>query len=92
MGTKLIDFSEGIKSQEINYNFNILQNQINRERKNVGGTGIASGLEITPIVNNNEFAIEISEASIIGNNGEEIYIPKKKIDIELPKLSVIFTA
>ena len=87
MGTKLIDFSEGIKSQEINYNFNILQDQINRERKNVGGAGIASGLEITPIINNNEFAIEVSEASIIGNNGEEIYIPKKKIDIELPKLS-----
>ena len=87
MSTKLIDFSEGIKSQEINYNFNVLQDQINRERKNVGGPGIASGLEITPIVNSNEFAIEVSEASIIGINGEEIFIPKKKIDIELPKLA-----
>lgn len=87
MSTKLIDFSEGIKSQEINYNFNVLQDQINRERKNVGGPGIASGLEITPIVNSNEFAIEVSEASIIGINGEEIFIPKKRIDIELPKLA-----
>ena len=88
---KLIDFSDGIRADEIWYNFNTLQDQINRERKNVGGSGIASGLELTPIVNfsgsNNEFAIEISEASIIGKNGEEIHIPKQKINIELPKLA-----
>lgn len=87
MSIKLIDFSEGIRSEEINQNFKALQNQINRERRNVGGAGIASGLEITPIVNMNEFAIEISEASIISNEGEEIHIPKKKINIEYPKLA-----
>lgn len=84
---KLIDFSDGIRADEIWYNFNNLQDQLSRERKNVGGSGIASGLELTPIVNSNEFAIEVSEASIIGKNGEEIHIPKQKINIELPKLA-----
>lgn len=87
MDIKLIDFSEGIKVEELNYNFEALQNQINRERKSVGGAGVASGLEITPIVSTSEFAIEISEASIIGNNGEEIHIPKTKVNIERPKLA-----
>ena len=83
MDLKLIDFSDGIRSEELNRNFNVLQEQINRERRNVGGAGVASGLEITPIVNANEFAIEVSEASIISNNGEEIHIPKSKINIEI---------
>ena len=87
MDIKLIDFSEGIKAEEINYNLKVLQDQINRERRNVGGAGIASGLEITPIVSDNEFAIKISEASIIGNNGEEIHIPETKINIDRPKLA-----
>lgn len=88
---KIIDFSDGIRADEIWYNFNELQDQINRERRSVGGSGIASGLELTPIVNfsgsNVEFAIEVSEASIVGSNGEEIHIQKQKINIELPKLS-----
>ena len=87
MNVKLIDFSEGIREKEINENFEILENQINRERRNVGGAGVASGLEITPVVNNNEFAIIVSEASIITNTGEEIHIPEKKMNIELPKLA-----
>lgn len=87
MNIKLIDFSEGIREEEINYNLKVLQDQINRERKNVGGAGVASGLEITPIVSENEFAIKISEASIIGNNGEEIHIPESKVNIERPKLA-----
>ena len=87
MSIKLIDFSEGIRAEELNKNFKALQGQLNRERVNVGGAGVASGLEITPIVNANEFAIEVSEASIISNTGEEIHIPRKKINIEYPKLS-----
>lgn len=87
MSLKKIDFSDGIRAEEIQNNFEDLQSQINRERKNVGGAGIASGLEITPIVTQNEFAIEVSEASIIGNDGQEIHVDKQKLKIELPKLS-----
>lgn len=87
MSLKTIDFSDGIRAEEIQYNFEDLQAQIDRERKSVGGAGIASGLEITPIVTQNEFAIEVSEASIISKDGQEIHIPKQKINIELPKLA-----
>ena len=87
MNVKLIDFSDGIREKEINQNFEILENQINRERRNVGGAGVASGLEITPVVNSNEFAIIVSEASIITETGEEIHIPERKMNIELPKLA-----
>lgn len=82
----IIDFSNGIRSEEIQENFNILQNEINRERINIGGTGIASGLDITPIVTANKFAIKISEASIITSTGEEIHIDEQIIDIEKPHL------
>lgn len=78
MSLKKIDFSDGIRAEEIQNNFEDLQAQIDRERKSVGGAGIASGLEITPIVTQNEFAIEVSEASIIGKDGQEIHIDKQK--------------
>ena len=82
----IIDFSKGIRSEEIQENFDILQNEINRERISLGGTGISSGLEITPIITADKFAIKINEASIITNNGEEIFINEQVIDIEKPQL------
>lgn len=82
----IIDFSNGIRSEEIQENFNILQNEINRERINVGGIGIASGLDIFPIITSNKFAIKISEASIITSTGEEIHIDEQIVDIEKPQL------
>lgn len=84
---KRIDFSDGIRAEEIQENFDNLQEQLNRERKSVGGAGVASGLEITPIISQTEFAVEVSAASIISKDGEEIYLPKQKINIELPKLA-----
>lgn len=87
MNIKLVDFSQGIREEEINYNLNVLQEQINRERKNVGGAGVASGLEITPIVTETEFAVSVSEATIISKDGEEIHIPETKLNIDRPKLA-----
>lgn len=84
---KLIDFSDGIRSEEIQHNFKALEDQINRERKNVGGSGIASGLELEILVNEKDFAVKVSEASIIAFDGSEIHIEEQKIDIEPPKLS-----
>lgn len=86
--TKLnvINFSDGIRSEEIQENFNILNDEINRERLSTGGSGIASGLEITPVVDSNQFAIRISAASIVDKNGEEIYIEEQFLNVERPKL------
>jgi hypothetical protein len=82
----VIDFSDGIRPEEIQENFEYLQGQISRERISVGGEGIAYGFDITPIVTDTKFAIQISDASIIDESGEEVYIPGSIIDIELPEL------
>ena len=82
----MIDFSDGIRPEEIQENFEYLQDQISRERISVGGEGIAYGFDITPIVTDTKFAIQISDASIIDESGEEVYIPGSIIDIELPEL------
>ena len=82
----IIDFSNGIRPEEIQENFEILENQIQRERRNVGGPGISSGLEVTIEVDEINFGVTISSASIITNDGKEIFIPETKIDIDKPKL------
>ena len=82
----MIDFSDGIRPEEIQENFEYLQGQISRERISVGGEGIAYGFDITPIVTDTKFAIQVSDASIIDESGEEVYIPGSIIDIELPEL------
>lgn len=87
MTLHIIDFSDGIRSEEIQDNFNILDNQIKRTRLSVGGSGIASGLDITPIVTENQFAIKISPASIVDDNGNETFIEEQIVNIERPKLS-----
>ena len=86
MSLNVIDFSDGIRPEEIQENFEYLQGQISRERISVGGEGIAYGFDITPIVTDTKFAIQISDASIIDENGEEVYVPGSIIDIELPEL------
>ena len=87
MTLHIIDFSDGIRSEEIQDNFDILDNQIKRTRLSVGGSGIASGLDITPIVTENQFAIKISQASIVDDNGNETFIEEQIVNIERPKLS-----
>ena len=83
----IIDFSDGIRSEEIQENFEMLNGEISRERLSIGGSGIASGLEIEPIVSDSQFAIKVSAASIVDNNGDEIYIEEQLINIERPRLS-----
>lgn len=84
---KTIDFSDGIYSDEIEHNFNVLSGEIKRERKNIGGPGIASGLEIEVLNDEYNFGIKLSEASIVTNEGEEIHLQTKFLNIDPPKLS-----
>ncbi len=83
----IIDFSDGIRSEEIQENFEALNDEISRERLSIGGPGIASGLEITPIVTDSQFAIKVSAASIVDKNGDEIYLEEQIINIDRPRLS-----
>lgn len=87
MAMHIINFSDGIRSEEIQENFETLDNQIKRTRLSVGGIGIASGLDITPIVTDEQFAIRLSSASIVDDNGNEIFINEQVINIEKPRLS-----
>lgn len=83
----IINFSNGIRSEEIQENFETLNGEINRERLSIGGIGIASGLEIVPIVTDTQFAIKVSAASIVDNDGEEVYIEEQIINIQRPNLA-----
>lgn len=83
----IIDFDYGVRSEEIQENFEILQDEINRERISIGGPGIANGLDITVTANENDFYITVSSGTIITKDGEEIFIEEQTIDIERPMLS-----
>lgn len=86
MSLNKINFSDGIRPEEIQENFEMLQEQINRERLGVGGYGLSYGFDITTHISNTDFYITVEEASIVNEKGEELYIPGAKIDIELPEL------
>lgn len=83
---KVINFTTGIRSEDIEHNFEVIDNRINRERRNVGGPGIASGLDVSINSDLENFNIILSEASIITNDGKELFIPETTIEIERPKL------
>ena len=70
---KLIDFSKGIKSAEVMYNDTVLQEQINRERLSIAGTGINSGFDMKL----DNFTLTITDGTLVDNTGSEEYIDGK---------------
>lgn len=79
---KIIDFSKGIKQKEIQHNFNVIQSEINKERKTVGGTGISYGFDFIL----DGFNLKITEGMLIANDGSEVYIDETNLEIEKPIL------
>ena len=79
---KIIDFSQGIKSTEVQHNFDALQSQLNKERISVAGSGIAYGLNFSI----EDFILKIEEGCLINNKGEEVYIDETNITIQKPIL------
>lgn len=86
MALNVIDFSQGIRPEEIQENFEYLQEQIKKERISVGGPGISSGLEIETVVNEVDFYIKVSPGIVIDNDGNELYIEGATLNIEPPEL------
>ena len=86
MGLNIIDFSNGIRPEEIQDNFEYLQAQISRERLSVGGSGIASGLDIAVDITENKFNLIISDGVVVDDEGNEIFIEGKTLEITPPKL------
>lgn len=82
MSLKRIDFSNGIRSEDIQYNFNEIINEVARERLAISGHGISSGLDF--VIEN--FRLKITKGSLIDLNGKEIFIDETVVDIPLPRL------
>lgn len=79
---KLIDFSQGIKSTEIQHNFDVLQHQINKERSTVAGPGLSFGFDFSL----KDFVLAISDGNLIDKDGEEVSVEAEVIRIEKPIL------
>lgn len=79
---ELINFSQGIRSTEIQHNFEVLQHQLDKERVSVAGSGISYGLNF----NLKDFKLNISQGCLINNEGKEVYINETNIEIEKPIL------
>ena len=86
MGLNIIDFSNGIRPEEIQENFDYLQAQLARERASVGGAGIASGLDVSFNITDSNFEVIISDGNIIDKDGNEIFISGTTIQVEPPIL------
>lgn len=82
MSLKRVDFSDGIRSDNIQFNFEDLQNQINYDRSFIVGPGIAKGLNID--VDEKEYIVTISDGTIVDPDGEIINVEGKKYEIDLP--------
>lgn len=79
---QLIDFSQGIKSTEIQHNFDVVQYEIDKERISVAGSGISYGLDFEV----KDFTLTIKEGCLINNKGQEVYIDETVIEVEKPIL------
>jgi hypothetical protein len=67
-----LDFRPGIRDEDINYNFDLIKDWIDRERLRVGGWGIVEGFEFTKDLPN--FAVNISKGTLINEQGEEVIV------------------
>lgn len=79
--TKL-DFTPGIKARDINYNFDVMNDALRRERRRIGGYGIVEGFDISPNVE--DFHVTIDNGILINRQGDELIIPKTTFSAGAP--------
>lgn len=80
---RLINFSKGIRAEDIQHNFNAIQDQIARERLSVAGHGISSGLDFSI----DKFLLTINPGSLVGVDGQNLFFDETKISIQLPRIT-----
>lgn len=68
-----LDFSPGIKANDINTNFDLIHDWLKRERLRVAGWGIVEGFDMTADLKN--FTVTVGEGVQINEDGEEINVP-----------------
>ena len=65
-----LDFRPGIHDEDINFNFRLIEQWIDRERLRIGGWGIVEGFELTKDLAN--WSIHIGKGTFINKKGEEV--------------------
>lgn len=82
---KIIDFSQGIKSQEVMNNDLALQQQIETERLSIAGYGVNYGLDLTL---SEDFNLTIGDGTVVDKEGVESYIEGSHFTISKPNLII----
>ena len=82
---KEIEFNSGVRAENIQYNFEVLQEQISADRLSTYGSGISRGFELSI----NQFDFIINEGEIIVKDGSLIGIDKTIVNVSKPKLTTI---
>ena len=80
---KVLDFTQGIKAAPINYNFDLIEEWIRRERLRIGGYGIVEGFNLTD--NLPVFSVNVGEGIYIGKEGYEMLVNPETIYAGEPK-------
>ena len=93
-----LDFSSGIRSEELNENFRLLEYWIEAERLRIGGWGLVEGFELTKnIITNNEAqgnkfwsaTINVSPGLLINEDGKEVRVGEYTFNILPPRYTEI---
>lgn len=79
---KRLDFTGGIRANDIQHNFDVLDDQLKRERARIGGYGIVEGFEVEVL---SSTQVRIGEGVIINKKGEEVIIPERIAFIDHPE-------
>ena len=82
---KILDFSQGIRSDEVTQNDFALQGQIERERLAIAGNGVNYGLELKLT---NDFELSITNGTIVDVFGKEQFIYGGVFNIQKPKIKI----
>lgn len=78
-----LDFTPGIRAEELNDNFDLIYKWITRERLRVGGWGIVEGFDIT--CNSDLMKVMVGPGILINKQGDEVEVPAYEVtadDIE----------
>lgn len=85
---KRVDFSGGIRGEDLQHNFDTIKKKLDRERLRIGGFGIVEGFEITPDKNSN---VIVGKGALVNKNGEEIIIEERALLIPYPEYAIFET-
>jgi archaellum component FlaC len=86
---KSIDFSDGIRDDEVQHNFDAITEQVGRERLYTAGYGVAQGLEFKLDIPEEKkwINLKLTEGTLIDRFGSEIYFKEQTIqEIKPPEI------